>query len=356
MILKSGFAGMLLFMLCVSCNKKELAVLDEGKVVKLTVKGNSTEQLEFIYKDEVIAETKTLPAFELNTLLSVDEKDAEIKIRKKGSTETLKSKLISASSYNQDLTVYYDGNKIYDNSVTLLIKGYALSGELELLVDGTMLLSGTGIIENGSGTVILMDKGMTRELQIRKKGESTALLTRTIEVLPARQPVSFFFDGKAIVDNVKLDPPADPANMMVKAKFETQWPANFKGVDVELVLYTKDPRTNAAAVKTSPEIRFTLFKDGSFNSIELPPIPANYIYSYDIVEKGTDQVPYVNLAPPILTNGFPFAPNMGRYGELKFEAGKSKLILMRDSRNLVASPARATLLSGTGTDLSQYFQ
>lgn len=356
MIVKSGLASMLLFMLCISCNKKELALPEEGKVVKLTVKGNSTEQLEFVYKDEVIAETKTLPAFELNTLLSVDGQDAEIKIRKKGSAGILKSNVISASSYNQDFTVYYDGSKIYDNLVTLLIKGYVLSGELEFLLDGNLVLSGTGIINNtGNGTAVLMDKGMIREFQIRKKGEATALLTRTIQSLPAQQSVNFFFDGKAIVDNVKLDPPADPANMMVKAKFETQWPANFKGVDVELVLYTKDPRTNAAAVKTSPEIRFALSKDGSFNAIELPPIPANYIYSYDIVEKGTDQIPYVNLAPPILTNGFPFTPNLGRFGELKFEAGKSKLLVLRDSRFLIGTP-RGTALSGTFTDLSQYFQ
>ncbi|GGE65691.1 hypothetical protein EV200_106229 [Pedobacter psychrotolerans] len=67
-------------------------------------------------------------------------------------------------------------------------------------------------------------------------------------------------------------------------------------------------------------------------------------------------VPYSSLTTPLITSGFPFVANNGRFGTLTFEAGKSKLFLIRDKNNLITTTPRGTALSGELTDLSQFFQ
>jgi len=344
--------------LSLSCRKAELLQPEPVKIIQLNVTGASNVELEYLYKDSVIASP---PAGGINvkTLLTVKDQQATLKVRKKGSTEILLTKTITAVPFDQNISIFYDGTKIYNTSVSLGIKGYALSGELEFLVDGNVFLSGTGKVDNLSP--ILIDKGTTREITVRKKGETTILLTKTIESATPRQNINFFFDGIKIADNVKLDPPLNPANMAIKAKFETVFLPQFKNVDVDLVFYTRLKPLSTAAYATAgtkvlPELRFTLLKDGSFNQIELPPLPdASYIYSFDIVEKGTNTVPYTTTSAPFVLATFPFKLNEGRYGEIIFEAGKSKLFVINDTKNALAN-TRSTYFSGKITDLSQYFQ
>lgn len=341
-----------------SCRKAELLQPEPVKIVQLNVTGASSVQLEYLYKDSVIAAP---PAGGINvkTLLTVKDQQADLKVRKKGSTEILLSKTITAAPFDQFISIFYDGTKIYNSSVSLNIKGYALAGELEFSLDGKVFLSGTGTINNLSP--ILIDQGNTREITVRRKGETAVLLTKTIESATPRQNINFFFDGTKIVDNVKLDPPVNAANMLVSAKFETLFAPQFKNVDVDLVFYTRlKPQSTAAyataGTKVMPEIRLTLLKDGSFSQTELPPLPgANYIYSFDIVEKGTNTVPYTTTSAPFVLATFPFKPNEGRYGEINFEAGKSKLFVINDTKNVLAN-TRGTYFSGKITDLSQYFQ
>ena len=360
-------AGVMLITLYTACNKKEVASPDQGKVVKLTITGNSTEQLEFIYKDEVVATPKDPNNISINTLLSVNGQDEELKIRKKGTTEILQSKKITNTPYAQNINIYYDGKKIYEKSLTLLLKGYAISGELEFLIDGELVGAGSSAIEKN--LTILMDNNGTRELTIRKKGETAILLTKTISATPANQSLVFLFDGISIVGNVQLDPPANPQNMMIKARFKTSFPLQFKNVDVDLVFYTRvltSPPLNVGT-KVTPEIRFTLQKDGTFNTIELPPLPGpEYVYCYDIYEKGTNIEPY-NPGSPLTITGYTIKPNEGRvssayinfsYTMIDFQAGKSKLLILTDgTRTGIIAGVKSTFISGGRVnDLSQYFQ
>ena len=347
-----------------SCRKAELLQPEPPKIIQLNITGSTAVDLEYLYKDSVIADTKASTGGGINvkTLLSVKDQNATLKIRKTGTTEILLTKTITAAPFDQNISFFYDGTKAYNSAISLGIKGYALSGELEFLLDGKVLSSGTGAVNKSF--FILIDKGTTREIQIRKKGETTILLTKTIESATAQQNIGFFFDGTKIVDNVKLNPPASAANMMVSAKFETTFPNQFKGVDIDLVFYTRlsSAANTVVGTKVMPEIRFTLPKDGSFNSIELPPLPGpNYIYSFDIYEKGTNIEPYIPTSPLVLT-GYTLKPNEGRVTSafatdgFKFEAGKSKLFVITDAKTIVA-PTKTTYVSGGKlTDLSQYFQ
>lgn len=344
-----------LIVLSLSCRKEELLQPEPPKIIQLNISGATDVALEYLYKDSVVANAP-VGGINIKTLLSVNGQNATLKVRKKGATEILLTKTINASPFDQRISIFYDGIKIYNNAISLAIKGYALSGELEFLLDGNVFHSGTSAINKVSS--ILIDKGTTREIQIRKKGETAVLFTKVIESAVQQQNIGFFFDGTKIVDNVKLDPPVNPANMMIRAKFETIFAAQFKNIDVDLVFYTKlsSSAPATAGTKMTPELRLTLPKDGSFNAIELPPLPGpGYIYSFDIFETGTNNVPYTTTAPPFVSATFPFKQNEGRFGSISFEANASKLLIIKDARNQLAA-TRSTYFSGTITDLSQYFR
>lgn len=355
--------------LSLSCSKTELLSPEPLKIVKLKILGTSEVDLEYLYKDSVIAESKIINSNGINitTLITLKDEDGDLKVRKKGTSEILLTKTIASAPFDQNINIYYDGNKIYDNTISLGIKGFALSGELEFLLDGNVFLSSTGELNKVSS--ILIDKGTTREISIRKKGETAILLSKTIESATARQNIVYFFDGTKIVDNVKLDPPVNPSNMMISARFETIFPNQFKGVDVDLVFYTRllSAGNTSVGTKVTPEIRFTLLKNGSFNSIELPPLPGpEYIYSFDIYEKGTNIEPY-NPGSPLTITGYVIKPNEGRvtsayvnydYSRINFQAGKSKLLIITDSKTaaIVAGTKSIYVSGGVVTDLSKYFQ
>lgn len=353
-----------LVILGLSCRKAELLQPEPAKIIQLSITGSTEVDLEYLYKDSVIANTKAgTGGINVKTLLSVKDQHATLKVRKKGTAEILLTKNITTVPFDQNISFFYDGTKVYNNAISLGIKGFALSGELEFLLDGNLLSSGSSIVNKSF--FILIDKGTTREITIRKKGTTDILFTKTIESVTAQQSIGFFFDGTKIVDNVKLNPPTNEANMMISAKFETTFPNQFKGVDVDLVFYTRlsSAANTVVGTKVIPELRFTLPKDGSFNSIELPPLPGpNYIYSFDIYEKGTNSEPYLSTSPLVLA-GYTLKPNEGRITSafatdgFKFQAGKSKLFIITDARTIVTSPAKNVYVSGGKlTDLSQYFQ
>jgi len=348
--------------LSLSCRKAELLQPEPAKVIQLNITGATNVELEYLYRDSIIA-TPPAGGISLKTLLSVKDQDNVLKVRKKGASEILLTRTITATPFDQNISIFYDGTKIYNNAISLEIKGYALSGELEFLLDGNIISSETGKVNKLLS--ILIDKGTTREIQIRKKGETAILLAKTIESTIPRQNIGYLFDGTKIVDNVKLDPPKNPINMMVSAKFETSFPNQFKNVDVDLIFYTrlKTASNTTVGTKVMPELRFTLPKNGSFNSIELPPLPGpEYIYSFDILEKGTNSDPYTPTSP-LVPSGFTLKANEGRITSafasdgFNFQAGASKLFLITDAKTTVTSPTRSIYVSGGKlTDLSQYFQ
>lgn len=363
------FAMLAVIGLSLSCGKAELLSPEPLKLVKLNIIGTSEVDLEYLYKGSVIAESNISNSNDVNItrLLTLNDQSGDVQIRKKGTSEILLTKSIASVPFEQNINIYYDGKKIYNNTISLGIKGFALSGELEFLIDGVVFSSSSGAVDKVS--TILIDKGTTREISIRKKGETAMLLTKTIESATTRQDITYFFDGTKIVDNVKLDPPVNPSNMMISARFETTFPNQFKGVDVDLVFYTRlmvSPNT-VVGTKITPEIRFTLPKNGSFNAIELPPLPGpEYVYSFDIYEKGTNIEPY-NPGSPLTLTGYTIKPNEGRvasayidYPEnrINFQAGKSKLLIITDSRTLaIVAGTRSVFISGGKVnDLSKYFQ
>ena len=352
-----AFSAIMLLSLSLGCSKQELAQPDPGKVIKLLIIGASTEDLEFIYNDKIVAATLRPGQLSLEALLQVKESGPDLQVRKKGSAEILQQTKLAPVPYNQQVSIYYDGTKLYNGSTALTIKGYAISGELEFLMGSTVLYTGTGVINTTSPINIPIDKGTTREVTIRKKGETTVLATKTISS-DAKQSLNFFFDGVNLVNNVKLELPANPANMFVSAKFETIFPLYFKNVDVDLVFFVKNT-ASGTVMKTSPEIRLTI-PTGQFSKIELPPLPGpspQYVYSFDIYEKGTNTVPYTTTTAPFINALFPFKQNEGLYGgTIAFEANKSMLLLIKDSRTLKTTLPRNSYLSGSIDDLSQYFQ
>lgn len=353
-----ALSAIILLSLSLGCSKQELAQPDPGKVIKLLITGATTEDLEFIYNDKIVATTIRPGQLSIEALLQVKESGPDLQVRKKGTTEILQQTKLAPAPYNQKVSIYYDGIKLYNGSTALTIKGYALSGELEFLMGSTVLYTGNGVINNSNSPInIPIDKGTTREVTIRKKGGTTILATKTINS-DAKQSLNFFFDGVNLVNNVKLELPTNPANMLVSAKFETIFPLYFKNVDVDLVFFVKNT-VSGTVVKTNPEIRFTI-PVGQFNKIELPPLPGpspQYVYSFDIYEKGTNTVPYTTTSTPFINALFPFKQNEGLYGgTIAFEGNKSMLLLIKDSRTLKTVLPRNSHLSGSIDDLSQYFQ
>lgn len=348
-------------LLSLSCSKSELLESEPSRVIQFTLLGTSTVDLEYLYRDSVIATTNASNGgFNIKTLLSVKDSNTKLQVRKKGSTEIILSKDVMPAPFDQNVAIYYDGTKVYDQTISLLIKGYALTGELEFLLDGNVILSKSGAVDSRSS--ILIDKGTSREIQIRKKGETAILFSKNITSTEASQTLNFFFDGTNIVDNVKLKSPVNPANMHVSAKFQSIYTTivYYKPVDVDLVFYERNIATGVAT-KITPEIRFTLQANGSFNDIELPALtnPKDFVYSCDIVEKGTNNLPYTaaaTVAPYVLAS-FAYQPNAGRLGNpIVFEAGTSKLLTIGDGRFLKTTTPRFTSYGITVTDLTQYFK
>jgi hypothetical protein len=343
-----------------SCSTEELAHPEVPKVVKLMINGNSTKDLECLYKDSIFTIARNDDSqgrLYLQTLLAVDGKKGELKIREKGATKILQTRVITATPYEQIMNIIYDGEQVYSGIVNYQVKGYA-AGELEFLLDDKVVYSGVGVIDNTIS--IGINQESNRKLTVRKKGETAALTSRTIQATPVIQALKFFFDGTSMVDNIKLDPPANPVNMSLTVKFETILPALFNGGPVDLVFFMRDNNTYATT-KVIPEIRVTIPTNGTFSkAIELPPVPVeegvDYQYTFEVFEPGTTTVPY-NTAAVALQ---PVRPGNGRFinSPVIFTAGSSKLILINDSQNAVRFPViqKGTYFGVFITDLTVYFQ
>jgi len=341
-----------------SCKKQELFLpaADSASVVSLVINGSTTEDLEFIYKDSVIATgiADNGKKFNFTTKLNISAQNGEIKIRKKTSGQILETRAIPTAPFNQTINIFYDGTKVFSNSVSYQIKGYAASGELEFLLDGNVIAAGMNKISNL--ITFGIDENTPREIKVRLKGETAVLLTKTINASPAQQSLKFYFDGQKLIDNVQLSPPVNPNNMSVTAQFKTTIPDMFLGGQVDVVFYVHD-NTSDMYTKPSPEIRFTMPSDGSFTTFELPPLPnaTDYDYRMVILKKGTHDSPY-----DASSTGIPLIiENDGRYSQQQlFEPGKSKIWLIDDSWSIDFTPEfEIGSVFGTGaTDLSTYFE
>lgn len=352
-----------------ACKKQEPLIKGAPEVISLQINGITTTEIEIIYQGKVIL---TQPAndggFVQTVQLPISGQDDEIQIREKGSTNIIVTKKVKPSPFNQ--TLFYKDRTVYDRRVSLNILGYATSGELEFVVDEEILGEGSMIISQSHA--IYFNDGDKKELEVRIKGETGALIKRNLNTPEDTQSLSFFFDGILILDQIPaLTPPKDPNNMSITATFSSRYAAIgsmpvFTGDrEVDIVFFPTDG--SGVAIKTNPEIRITVPTDGLFVTFELPPPPDGLSYAYDIYKKGSTDLPYKDFD----LSGGKIVLNEGRVGYFTFpdangnnntfEAGSSKLLLLQEEvQGFNAFPPdyseNFTVVYGFMQDLSQYFQ
>lgn len=340
----------LIFLFMFSCKKQELAIANPPKVVILHIDGSTVnDTLEFVKDGKIIAESpRAYGQFGMDVMVTVDGPEADMQVRLKGHTEILTTRKILADAFKQSVQCHYDGEKTYDNSVRLLVKGYAKTGIMEFIVDGKIIGS-SSISSVAEGLVFGIEADKSRQFQIRKQGEIIPLLTREIPAAPSDQTINFYYDGEKIVDKIELVKPSNPANMTFCASFTSTVDVYTGPADL-LILTGNGNITNYAP--TNMRIEFPV--DGSFsNIIELPPMEAGKYYAYKLVKRGT-----LNDLPYNLTNQItPIKPESGT-NSITFVAGGSVIMAIRDSKTARATPVsiKGTTFFASGTDITQYFK
>lgn len=358
----------LILLLFSACEEGEQLEPVSPQVVKVALTGSTTKELEFIYKDNVVASQGVGTGFGSQVLLDVSGQDSEITVREKGSTVILNTWNVNPAIFSQTFSIFYDGTAAYDGVVRFKVKGFAMEGELEFLLDGNPLAEGSSKIDKI--LPIFINKTESRQLQVRKKGETTILLSKTVNGEPIDgQSLTFLFDGTKIVDNIKIDPPANPDNMAISAQFTSTYNDPNSNVlyftggsKVDLVFYIrKKGMENYVRIqpepKANPEIRIPLPLDGTNVSFELPPLAnPDEEYSVDICREGTEEIPYIRGAKALAL--FPaIMANKGRYGSgIIFSKGSSKVLVIKDGNSIGTTPTpRHYIPIAKITDLSEYF-
>lgn len=347
--------------LLTGCTKQQLVDNSYPNVVNLLFTVNSSVELEFVYRGSVLVSTNADGNLTLSKALDVEGQSEELQARELESKKVVATYEVTASPAEQSLTLYYDGTQAYDALINYTIRGYAMSGTLEFVVDGEVLEEGTTAINKSLS--IYLNEGDSKELQVRVKGETAPLITEILDTAADGKSLQFFFDGTAMIDQIpELTPPTDPANMAIHAQFNPDFQdfAIFSGdAEVDLVFYIR----NAAGEVSNPGIMVTAPTDGTFVTFELPPLPGeNTVYTFDIRKKGSDAMVYSDFS---LVSLFPPEQSKGRYGEVNFgmeydpkyfEAGTSKLLLLGPAQSLKTTNPRARFVFGKVVqDLSQYF-
>lgn len=352
-----------------SCKKGAPLESIPPQIVKVQITGSTTKELDFIYGDSVVASQGLSGGFVSTVLLNITGQNHEITVREKGSTAEIVTWNFNPSEFNQTFSLFYDGVAVYDGVVRFKVKGYAMEGELEFLLDGVLQGEGSSKIDKTFN--IPINKTETRQLQVRKKGETTILTSKTIDADPVDgQSLTFLFDGMKIVDNIQVDPPSNPDNMAINAQFTSTLnnPSSTTlyftgGNKIDLVFYKRKQGTEndtraIPELKTNPEIRVSLPTDGTNVSFELPPLanPDEDEYSVDICRNGTEEIPYIKGTSSPST--FPdVRANQGRYGSgIIFLKGSSKVLIIKDVARSFTSPTpRHRIPIINITDLSEYF-
>lgn len=355
-----------------ACKKQELFDSSPSNIINVTLSGTSTKDLEFVFRDKVVAKWDITGGNRDNSIMLdlAGDAEGEIQIREMGSTQVITTRTIKTSLFKQNLSLYYDNGKIYSNRILYKIKGYVMSGELEFLLDGENILTVSSKIDETIN--ILVNEDEPRQLEVRKSGETIALLADEIEPDIAEQSLGILFDGTEIVDGIEVAPPSNPENMAITAQFKTNSAFTASnsttlyftgGNEIDLVFYTRTKGTEntnrtTPENKVTPEIRITIPTDGTFVNFELPPLADPTMeYSMDIYKTGTDEIAYIRGANATAT--YPeVRANQGRFGNsIVVEKGESKLLSISDNIRSITSPQpRHRIPIVIITDLSEYFQ
>ena len=342
------------------CKREELAEPTTGKIVNLKIKGTTlmTEPLEFVKNGIVFAETINNSAeFEVNTKISIEGPTAEIQLRRKSDQQVIAIRTVTNKLFNQELTCYYDGQHVYDALVNLEFKGYSGENELEFMLDGVLLGSGSGTVFPSLSVVLNKEK--KRQIQIRKKGDTEILLDYEVLVDAPLQKLVFYYDGIQLLDKIELAAPKNPANMLVSASFKSNV-AVFSG-PVDLVFHKGSMYDNVNFYNPT-DLRIPLNNDGSFSAnFELPALSPEDVegklnYGIKLVKRGT----LIDL-PYDLTNELkPILPLSGFYvNPMAFTPGGAMILVITDLKTVKTTglpSSRGTLFSVNSTDISAYFK
>lgn len=330
------YACLSLFLLSVySCKKLELAESDPPNIIDLFVKGTTlTDTLEFLKDGKVIGQTEKVHGeFNVKVLMGEDVSTA-LKIRLKGHTEILGTRTIDGRVKTQNIVYYFDGEKIYADFVPVNVKGFA-QGEVEFVIDDKVIGSVSGAFGPGSGKElpiinIGIDAGQTRQLQVRKKGTTKSLMSKEVKAGATAIPWVFYFDGEKVFEKIDAGLPANPANMVLIASFNSTLNI-FRG-PADLVFYEL-VQGKQSYESTATTMRIELPEDGTFSkTIEIPPIQQTDVsksYIFRIVKRGTlTELPY-DLTNEIL----PMLPIAGfSANTLVFTPGASAILTISDRK------------------------
>ncbi|MDR2282966.1 MAG: hypothetical protein LBE37_07155 [Sphingobacterium sp.] len=303
-----------------SCQKGELFQPTTPDIVELAFSGSTSVPLEFVY-DEVIVDTtvgqsNSLPnPFRLN----ISKGDQKILIREKGKTAILKTYTLSTTTFQQKFNILYDEGKIYEKSIFYNLHVIPLGKAIEFFIDGKRVNQTANGELLSSTLTVPIDKDQERTLSVKIKGENEAFLTKIITDADSNKTLKFLLDGEKLVEHMELPALKNAKGMSLTLKFKPTiefGQSTFLGGDVDLVFYLRD-MTTEEVTPFVPEIRITVPVSQSFATVELPPLPEGKLYTFDVVRKGINQVPYT-YKKFTSDEVFPVLQNQGRYGTLIF--------------------------------------
>jgi hypothetical protein len=320
----------ILLLLMFSCKKQEKVAADPPKVINLQIEGSTVnDTLEFVKNGRVIGQSPRANGdFTIDIMITLDQPEAELQIRKKGQSDIIGTRKIVANKFNQTIRCYYDGVTAYDETVVLKIKGYSAVAVLEVVMDGRVIAEGNNYI-SPEQINIGFEPEQKHLIQIRKKGDNAILLAREISPEEAKKPIKYYYDGFTLRESINFPVPENPANMLFTAKFTSI--VNVYNGPLDILFF------NGTSTKpyehTATNIRVEIPTDGTFSkAIEIPPVAAGLKYSYKLVKRGT-----LNDLPYILTNELmPIKPESG-YRLIEFKPGYTLMADITDRKDVRTS-------------------
>lgn len=308
---------MALATLIFGCQKGDLYYASEPQVVEITFKGSTATALEFVYNGKVVDSTRGQFHSIPNTFqMLVTEGEQKLHVREKGKTEILKTYDIDSKVYTHEFGIFYDNGKIYDAGITYNLMIYTADIGLDFYLDDKLIYQNPYGGSTTNPLTIALNKGQERKLTVTRKDEQEVLVSRIITQAEADKTLKFYLDKYGLIERMKLPPLKDPKGMTVMLRFSPDvefGQTSFLGGDVDLVFYTRDKVTEEVS---DPKLRITAPTNGSFTTVELPPIDESKFYTFDILKKGTDQVAYKSIS-----ESFTVSPGLGKYGIFYFLTG-----------------------------------
>lgn len=337
-----------------SCKKQEKVVPDPPHIIKLQIRGSTVnDTLQFVKNGKVIAESgKSEGEFGMDLMLTLDQPEAEIQIRKKGQTDILATRKIVADKFEQVIKCYYDGNIAFEETIILKLRGYSGATTLQVLLDGKLISEGgNNVSYNPEQVNIGFEPDQKHQIQILNKASNAILLTKELHGDEAVQNLRFYFDGTTIYEKDPDYPkPSNPANMIFKGKFSSVINVYNGPIDILFL-------TGSSLVKiyehTPTSYRVAMPADGTFsNTIELPPPAPGDLYSYKFVKRGTlTDIPYI-----VINEVMPIKPE-SCYRLFTFKAGSTLMSDMMDRKSVRPSgTTKGTNFDVIALDIQEFFK